>query len=91
MGDQKWPLLGQRPEKQDHIWPCGGCNLIAVLLKTSVARIRSKIIRVAFNKGHNSIQTTLCLLRDNLKAKKGVAFDSRAIKGRCLMRKDYES
>ena len=45
-GDQKCALLGQRPEKQGHIWPCGGCNLAAVLLKTSVARIRSKMIRV---------------------------------------------
>ena len=44
--DQKCALQGQRPEKQGHIWPSGGCNLAAVLLKTSVARIRSKMIRV---------------------------------------------
>ena len=45
-GDQKCALQGQRPEKRGHIWPCGGCNLAAVLLKTFVARIRSKMIRV---------------------------------------------
>ena len=48
MGDQKRSSQGQRPEKRGHIWPRGGCNLAAVLLKTSVARIRSKIIRVTF-------------------------------------------
>ena len=48
MGDQKRSSQVQRPEKRGHIWPRGGCNLAAVLLKTSVARIRSKIIRVTF-------------------------------------------
>ena len=45
-GDQKCALQGQRPEKQGHIWPCGGFNLTALLLKTSEARIRSEMIRV---------------------------------------------
>ena len=91
MGDQKRSSQGQRPEKRGHIWPRGGCNLAAVLLKTSVARIRSTIIRVTFLRGHNSIQTTLRLPSDNLKTKKGMAIDSRAIQGSCLMRNDYES
>ena len=42
-------------------------------------------------RGHNSIQTTLRLPSDNLKTKKGMAFDFRAIQGSCLMRNDYES
>ena len=73
-GDQKCALLGQRPEKQGHIWPCGGCNLAAVLLKTFVARIRSKMIRV-ISFFEVIIQfRLLCVYREAiLRSKKGMA------------------
>ena len=46
--------------------------LTCILLKTPMARIRSKMIRVT-SIGHNSIQTTLQLLLDYLEVELGIA------------------